>query len=1178
MAPRTLLGSAILSTLVVLSAGDAAAARPARRLGAAARIPRGPAQVAGAGGASLAAAGGAWTFTYGGSAEEDFSGGHLLHTSDGGGVLSGGTRSFGAGGEDVWLVRLDAAGNVLWQKAIGSAQDDYGTVLLTPDGGFAVTGTTWSSPQGGVTTWIVKLDPSGTPLWSKSYGSSAGFDMATLLQGGGFLLSGGAIDFGTFQFVFTLARLDSTGNVLWQKKYSDPNGHFGLPFEQPDGSFLVGGAALNAASEQSDAWLMKVDAAGNRLWEKVYQGAEDESGVWLVRTSDGGIFATVEAVPLGSGEASEAADPIAVRLDGSGNIIWQKRFGGSGEDHLYVIADAVDGGWVLSGRTESFGAGSGDAWVVKLGTNGAVGWQKAYGGPGDEEIASATPDGSGYLLAVDYTESFGHGNKDAWALRLDAAGNIVWQRAYGGAAADYGFVGRHSDGSIVIAGDTLSVTATPSTSDLWAAKLDSNGALAGACPWITTTTAVPSTTAAPVTNAALTAVAGTSVVTTGTLVAASGTVQVAGSSLTRKDVCSAAPSLAATAGASPTSGAAPLAVSFTGSASNGTPPYTWDWDFGDGSAHSSAQNPSHTYSQAGTFTATLTVRDATSATAIDNHLRITVSASGCTLGCTATVPASATTGTPVAFAATSTPSGCSGSPAYTWSFGDGGTSTQQNPSHAYAAPGTYSWSLTVTIGQTTCARTGSITVSSTAAFTYFIAAVAHAPGAPPTQWRTNTAAVNRNGAAANLVLTYYPYAEGSPPIARNHVLAAGDTFEWQDLLVSLFQLSASASNKGALVVTSDLPIFLTSRTYNQTATGTFGQYYPAVQVSGGLTTGQIGVIPQLKKTAAFRTNLGALNLGGAACTVDIKLFGSSGAQAGTTRTQSVAANRFWQQDDIFGNTGAGERAIAYATVEAKTAGCRVWAYGSVIDNVTGDPTTVPVLIGAIPGAWAISSIAHAPGAPPTQWRSNVAVVNRGAGTATLALTFTPYAQGTLPVLKSATLGPGATIEWVDILVGLFQLSASASNKGAVQIAADQPLYITARTYNQTASGTFGQYYPAMVTTQALVAGQVGVIPHLKKNTAFRSNLGVLNLGTAAVTIAIKLYSTSGAQLGSTKTESVGIGRFWQQDDVFGALGAGSQDLAYATVEVQTSGGRVWAYGSVVDNVTGDPTTVPVLVQ
>ena len=555
---------------------------------------------------------------------------------------------------------------------------------------------------------------------------------------------------------------------------------------------------------------------------------------------------------------------------------------------------------------------------------------------------------------------------------------------------------------------------------------------------------------------------------------------------------------------------------------------------------------------------------------------IAVAPNACTLACTATVPATALTGAPVAFAANVTATSCAGTPVYDWGFDDGSAhAATRTASHSFAAAGAYTWTLTVTQDGVTCTRSGTVNVTAAPdPGPYLVSSVAHAPGKGGTQWRTDVAAVNRQAQAAALTLTFLPYGAGAT-IVKQENLAAGATVEWQDILVGLFKLAASEANKGSLKIASTVPVIVTSRTYNQVAAGTYGQYYPAISAAQALTTGQVGVIPHLTKNLLFRSNVGALNLGTAPCTVLARLYGATGARVGTDQSRVVAGERYTQWDDIFLLAGAGNQNIAYATVETQTPSCRFWAYGSVVDANTGDPTTVPVLTGPPWGPYLVPSVAHAPGKEGTQWRTNVAAVNRGAQATAMTLTFLPYGGGT-PIQKPASLAPGATVEWQDILVTLFGLSAAASNKGSVLIDAYAPVFITSRTYNQVAAGTYGQYYPAVTAADALGAGQVGVIGQLKKNLLFRSNVGALNLSSAPCTVLVKGFGASGARVGTDQTRSIGRSRYTQWDDILLAAGAGNQDIAYATVEVQTQGCLAWAYGSVVDANTGDPTTVPVL--
>jgi len=163
--------------------------------------------------------------------------------------------------------------------------------------------------------------------------------------------------------------------------------------------------------------------------------------------------------------------------------------------------------------------------------------------------------------------------------------------------------------------------------------------------------------------------------------------------------------LSAVATADPTSGAPPLAVSFTGSASGGTSPYSWDWDFGDGSAHVTTQNPSHTYHSSGLFNPVLTVKDSAAHSATDSHLEIDTSV----LVATATAnPAAGNAPLTVAFGGSAT--GGHTPYTYAWKFGDGGTSTLASPAHTYSAAGTYAPVLTVTDADSTTASDSHLSI------------------------------------------------------------------------------------------------------------------------------------------------------------------------------------------------------------------------------------------------------------------------------------------------------------------------------------------------------------------------------------------------------------------------------------------------------------------------------------
>ena len=561
---------------------------------------------------------------------------------------------------------------------------------------------------------------------------------------------------------------------------------------------------------------------------------------------------------------------------------------------------------------------------------------------------------------------------------------------------------------------------------------------------------------------------------------------------------------------------------------------------------------------------------------LDNVVITKTLGSSCSVSCSATVPASASVGASVLFQAQASTQGCTGGVTYDWDFGDGAAhAAGQSPSHTYADSGTYTWKLVASSGSATCTKQGTITIGAAGAASYVVPSVAHLPGAAGTKWRSDVAAVNRSAAAAALTLTYAP--ESGSPQSSTTSLAAGGTVEWQDILVSVFGYGADANTKGTLLIDSSTPLTVTSRTYNQkSATETFGQYYPALTADDALDYDEAGYLLQIKKNAGFRTNVGVVNLAEAAIETVIRLYDATAHQVGSNVRLTVPARRWLQQNDIFAAAGATSSVdIAYAQVRVETPGGKAWFYASVIDATTGDPTTVPVLE-TTSATLIVPSVAHAPGKGGTQWRTDVATFCPSSAGASLTLEYTELGAASAQS-QTDSLVPYGTAEWRDLLVSRFGLASTANSKGTLRLLASEPILATSRTYNEkSATETFGQYYPALAASQGLVAGQTGVLAQIKKNAGFRTNVGAVNLGSAACTVVFRLFGAGGGQLGAAVTLDVPAGQWLQRDDVFAAAGvSASTDIAYATVEVQTAGGRAWAYASVVDNTTGDPTTVPV---
>jgi len=163
-----------------------------------------------------------------------------------------------------------------------------------------------------------------------------------------------------------------------------------------------------------------------------------------------------------------------LKLDSNGSVEWQKTYGGTSYDEANSIAETSDNGFIVAGGTMSFGAGGYDYWVLKLDSNGSVEWQKTYGGSSDDYAFSIQETSDNGFIVAGRTESFGAGSGDSWVLKLDPNGNVTWQKTYGGSDSDSAnSIAETSDNGFIVAGSSYSFGA--GGADSWVLKLDSNG-------------------------------------------------------------------------------------------------------------------------------------------------------------------------------------------------------------------------------------------------------------------------------------------------------------------------------------------------------------------------------------------------------------------------------------------------------------------------------------------------------------------------------------------------------------------------------------------------------------------------------------------------------------------------------------------------------------------------------
>lgn len=375
----------------------------------------------------------AWTHTFDG--EHDRVAAGIVATLDGGYVTAGHLADLYTGisqQSDIMeglLTKTDADGNVIWQKNYGGPGSDYfNAILATADGGFILAGT--SDAAGGDVTlnqgltdcWIVKTDSDGNIEWQRTYGGTATetADAITATADGGYVVGASTSssdgDIATAPHAFSdfwIFKIDATGNIIWQQTLGGTTTDYVRAIKTTaDGGFIAGGYSdsapggdVTASYGYGDFWIVKLSADGSLLWQKSVGGIYDDLLFDVTETSDGSILAAGQTESDNLAGFYGSLDYFVVKLDASGNFIWQKLLGGTEVERATSIFETTDGNYVTGGFSASIigeegYAGSYDLWVVKMDTAGNQLWQTKIVADWDQQITSVIPAPDGGIVAA----------------------------------------------------------------------------------------------------------------------------------------------------------------------------------------------------------------------------------------------------------------------------------------------------------------------------------------------------------------------------------------------------------------------------------------------------------------------------------------------------------------------------------------------------------------------------------------------------------------------------------------------------------------------------------------------------------------------------------------------------------------------------------------------------------
>jgi uncharacterized delta-60 repeat protein len=275
---------------------------------------------------------------------------------------------------------------------------------------------------------------------------------------------------------FFLIKKDENGNVQWAKTYGGTSWDLAYSVQQTsDGGYILTGYTESFGAGNYDIFLIKTDAFGNIQWAKTYGGTSWDLASSVQQTSDGGYILTGYTESFGAG----GRDIFLIKTDANGDVQWAKTYGEINLDWAYSVQQTSDGGYIVAGYTFSFGAGYADFFLIKTDANGDVQWAKTYGGIYSDWAYSVQQTSDGEYIVAGYTESFGAGNYDIFLIKTDAFGNIQWAKTYGEINLDWAYsVQQTSDGGYIVAGGTLSFGA--GDYDIFLIKTDASGDM-GSC-------------------------------------------------------------------------------------------------------------------------------------------------------------------------------------------------------------------------------------------------------------------------------------------------------------------------------------------------------------------------------------------------------------------------------------------------------------------------------------------------------------------------------------------------------------------------------------------------------------------------------------------------------------------------------------------------------------------------
>jgi len=357
-----------------------------------------------------------WDRTFGGLGSDV--GDYLSQTSDGGYIIVGYTDALNDGDYDISLIRTDQHGNHLWSRTFGGLGWDLGlSVQQTLDEGYIVTGNT-PGEGGNSDVWLIKTDEDGNLIWSQTFGGpyAESGQCVVQLNDGGYVIAGITYSLEQSSDVW-LIKTDANGNELWSQTYggNDPDYAYDVILTD-DGGYLLTGGTQSFGAGGSDMYMVKTDSEGVEQWSQVIGGPTDEGGRHSQCTSDGGYIVTGSTGQVWN---EVEADVWLVKTDSEGIVVWSQTYGGDDSDRGESVYQTTDGGYAIAGTWATGLLDFAQIWIIRTDPQGNEIWSQTYGGSGYETCGSTVWTADDEITVVGNSNSIGAGDHDVWLVRLE---------------------------------------------------------------------------------------------------------------------------------------------------------------------------------------------------------------------------------------------------------------------------------------------------------------------------------------------------------------------------------------------------------------------------------------------------------------------------------------------------------------------------------------------------------------------------------------------------------------------------------------------------------------------------------------------------------------------------------------------------------------------------------------